>query len=151
MGVPVSVILSRKGDDVATITPTATLAEAATALTDRGIGALVVSTDGVAVEGVLSERDIVREMARQGPAVLEEPVSMAMTGDVTTCRRDTSTNELIAIMTEERIRHVPVLDDDRLAGIVSIGDIVKWRMDELADEGQRLREYVTGSQLLSAE
>ena len=151
MGVPVSVILSRKGDDVATITPTATLAEAATALTDKGIGALVVSTDGVAVEGVLSERDIVREMARQGPAVLEEPVSMAMTGDVTTCRRDTSTNELIAIMTEERIRHVPVLDDDRLAGIVSIGDIVKWRMDELADEGQRLREYVTGSQLLSAE
>ena len=151
MGVPVSVILGRKGDEVATITPTATLAEAATALTDRGIGALVVSIDGVAVEGVLSERDIVREMARQGPAVLEEPVSMAMTGDVTTCRRDTSTNELIAIMTEERIRHVPVLDDDRLAGIVSIGDIVKWRMDELADEGQRLREYVTGSQLLSAE
>ena len=151
MGVPVSVILGRKGDEVATITPTATLAEAATALTDRGIGALVVSTNGVAVEGVLSERDIVREMARQGPAVLEEPVSMAMTGDVTTCRRDTSTNELIAIMTEKRIRHVPVLDDDRLAGIVSIGDIVKWRMDELADEGQRLREYVTGSQLLSSE
>lgn len=151
MGAPVSVILGRKGDEVATITPTATLAEAASALTERGIGALVVSTDGVAVEGVLSERDIVREMARQGPAVLEEPVSMAMTGEVTTCGRHSSTNELIAVMTEQRIRHVPVVEDGRLVGIVSIGDIVKWRMDELADEGERLREYVTGSQLLTSE
>lgn len=144
MGVPVTVILDRKGADVATIGPDASVNDAATSLTDQGIGALVVSADGRGVDGVISERDIVREVSRTGAAALEAPVTDVMTLDVVTCEPTTSTDDLIATMTERRVRHVPVVTEGRLVGIVSIGDIVKWRMDELAEEAQQLEAYVTG-------
>jgi CBS domain-containing protein len=145
VGAPVSIILERKGADVATLTPDRTLADAAATLTERGIGALVVSSDGERVEGVLSERDIVRVISREGAGGLDTPVREVMTTEVVTCDPATSTDTLVTTMTERRIRHVPVLREGRLAGIVSIGDIVKWRMEELTEEAQQLEAYVAGS------
>lgn len=145
MGAPVSTILERKGTDVATIAPNATLEDAAALLTEHGIGALVVSADGRHPEGMLSERDIVRLLSRMGSGALSEPVSEVMSADLVTCERGTSTDSLITTMTERRIRHVPVLDAGVLVGLVSIGDIVKSRMDELAEEAQQLEAYVSGT------
>ena len=141
----VSVILERKGSDVATISPDATLADAVTLLAERGVGALVVSTGGGSVDGILSERDIVRRLATDGQDTLRLLVRDAMTAEVRTCTRATTVDELMATMTERRIRHVPVVVDGRLAGIVSIGDVVKSRMDELEIETEALHDYVTGS------
>ncbi|MGH3665328.1 MAG: CBS domain-containing protein [Egibacteraceae bacterium] len=141
----VIVILAHKGADVTTIGPGATLADAARALADHRIGALVVSGDGDTVDGMLSERDIVRHLARSGGEALDVEVAEAMTTEVVTCRPDTTADELMAMMTERRIRHVPVLDDGRLVGIVSIGDVVKSRIDELEIETETLQEYVTGT------
>lgn len=144
MGVPVATILERKGYDVATIAPNATLGDAAEALTRQHIGALVVS-DGEHVLGVLSERDVVRELSASGAGALSAPVSEAMAREVITCTPSTTTVSLMSTMTEQRVRHVPVLEDGRLVGIVSIGDVVKWRMDELVEEAHQLEAYVTGS------
>lgn len=145
MTVQVAVILGRKGTEVATIGPNATLADAAAVLAQRNVGALVVSDDGRSVRGVLSERDIVRSLARSGAGALDLTVGEVMTAEVHTCARDTTADELMATMTTRRIRHVPVLENDRLAGIVSIGDVVKSRIDELETETEALQGYVTGS------
>ncbi len=145
MGIPVSTILDRKGHDVGTIAPGATLTDAVAELERFNVGALVVSQDDRHVEGVVSERDIVRRLAETGADALQETVGSIMSADVTVCDRSTSTNDLIVMMTERRIRHVPVVHDGALIGIVSIGDIVKWRMEELADEAKQLEDYVTGS------
>jgi CBS domain-containing protein len=145
MTVPVSVLLQRKGRTCRTITPDQTLAEAARVLTQHRIGALVVSRDGATVEGVISERDIVRALAEQGDRALWLRISDAMASPATTCTLSTRTNEIMETMTERRIRHLPVVDGGRLVGIISIGDVVKWRIDELAEDSERLQEYVAGS------
>lgn len=138
----VEALLRRKGSYVATIRPTASVREVVAELTARNIGALVVSADGDHIQGIVSERDVVAELDRQGPALLGEPVTSIMATEVHTCRRDDEMAGLMAVMTERRIRHLPVVDLDRLAGIVSIGDVVKARVDELEEDRQLLHDYI---------
>lgn len=145
MGMRAGVVLSSKGGDVVTVAPDARVTDAVRLLARHGVGALVVSGDGERVDGILSERDIVRYLARSGAASLTLQVAEVMTADVFTCGPDTTVDELMALMTGRRIRHVPVVSDGRLVGIVSIGDVVKVRMDELEIEAETLQDYVTGS------
>ena len=137
-------ILDRKGRDVATIAPDATIRDAVASLSSHGIGALVVSSDGTGVEGILSERDVVRRLSTDGGGVLDRPVRDLMKAAVTTCSSESTTDDLMSMMTEGRFRHVPVVDDDRLSGIVSIGDVVKVRIEELAHEREQLASYIQG-------
>jgi CBS domain-containing protein len=139
----VSVLLQAKGSSVVTVAPDATTAHVAAVLTEHRIGAVVVSTDGRAIEGVLSERDIVRALAADGPAALEAPARSIMTTAVVTCQPDTTVEELMSTMTERRIRHVPVLVDGGLAGLISIGDVVKDRISVLEHEAQALQSYIS--------
>jgi CBS domain-containing protein len=134
-------ILAEKGPEVVTMEPRRTLAEAARLLSERRIGALVVA-EGGRVLGILSERDIVRAVAARGPSALDEPVSAYMTADVVTCTAAMSITEVMEIMTTRKFRHMPVVEGGRLAGIVSIGDVVKNRLAELEAEEQALREYI---------
>ena len=138
----VETILAGKGSGVATIAPDRLLADAARLLAEKRIGAIVVSADGVAVLGIISERDIVRAVAANDGAALKDPIERHMTTKVVTCTRQAAINELMEIMTEQKFRHVPVVEDGRLAGIVSIGDIVKRRVAEIEAEQQSLREYI---------
>jgi len=136
-------ILAGKGDDVATIGHGASLSAAAARLRDRGVGALVVSEDGRHIDGIVSERDVVRALAAHGASALGRTVSSAMSTDVVTCSSGDSVEDLMISMTERRIRHLPVADEDGLlAGIVSIGDVVKSRLGELETENQALVEYL---------
>ena len=135
-------ILAAKGRDVLTIEPSRTLADAARALTEKRIGAVVVTDADRAVLGILSERDIVRAVARGGAAALDHPVSQYMTGKVVTCTGHSSINELMEMMTERKFRHVPIVESGRLCGIISIGDVVKHRVAEIEAEHQALREYI---------
>lgn len=135
-------ILDRKGRDVATIATTATIKDAVSELATHGIGALVVSDDGETVQGILSERDVVRRLGTDGAAVLERPVSDLMKAAVTTCSSESTTDDLMSMMTEGRFRHVPVVDGGKLSGIVSIGDVVKVRIEELAEEAEQLASYI---------
>lgn len=139
----VSGILASKGSIVATIAPTATVAEAADQLRTRGVGALVVSDDGRRIEGIVSERDVVRRLAERGELVLSDQVATVMTAEVRTCAPEDAAEDLMRLMTEHRIRHLPVSVDDILVGIVSIGDVVKWRVTELEDETRQLHDYIT--------
>ena len=110
---------------------------------ERGVGALVVSADGHTIDGILSERDVVRRLA-DGPDVLDLEIRAVMTADVRTCGPTDTVEQLMALMTEHRIRHVPIVDDDgRLGGIVSIGDVVKQRLGELEGENRALFDYIT--------
>ena len=135
-------ILAGKGRNVVTIEPERTLAEVARHLDEKRIGAVLVSDAGHVVLGIISERDIVRAVARGGAAALEEPASKYMTSKVITCTGRTALSELMSIMTEGKFRHVPVIEDGRLSGIVSIGDIVKHRVAEIEAEHRALREYI---------
>ena len=139
----VSSILSTKGSTVATTAPSAPVAEAVNELRLRGVGALVVSTDGRRIEGILSERDIVRRLAERGEAILHEPVAAAMTTEVVTCQPDDDLERLARLMTETRCRHLPVIVDGQLVGIVSIGDVVKARLEQLEEETRQMQEYIT--------
>jgi CBS domain-containing protein len=139
----VSGILASKGAAVATIAPTARVAEAADELRLHGVGALVVSSDGQRIEGIVSERDLVRRLAERGEHMLDEPVAELMTAEVRTCSPDDHVEDLMRRMTEHRTRHLPVVIDGALAGIVSIGDVVKWRVTELEDEARQLHDYIT--------
>ncbi|UDY35403.1 CBS domain-containing protein [Dermatobacter hominis] len=139
----VSSILSSKGSTVATTAPSASLAEAVNELRLRGVGALVVSTDGRGIEGILSERDIVRRLAERGESILHEPVSAAMTTEVVTCQPDDDLERLARRMTETRCRHLPVIVDQQLVGIISIGDVVKARLEQLEEETRQMQEYIT--------
>jgi CBS domain-containing protein len=136
-------LLRGKGNEVATIDPTATVADVVEALVNRAIGALVVSADGEHIDGIVSERDIVQALAAYGADLLGRPVSTIMTEFVHTCTAETSVHDLMSLMTIERVRHVPVVDGDRLTGIVSIGDVVKSRITELEHEMQAVHEYIT--------
>jgi len=138
----VSDILRRKGTAVTTIATSATVGTALASLHDAGIGALVVSNDGESIEGILSERDIVRAMHRVGSVVVEQPVERIMTADVVTCRPSDQIDWMMSTMTENRFRHVPVLVDGKLSGLVSIGDVVAARVSELENTAAALEEYI---------
>ena len=135
-------LLRGKGTDVVTVRSSATVADSLRQLAEHGIGALVVSEDGRRIQGILSERDVVRAIADRGPGVLDGPVGEVMTAEVRTCDPETTVNELMGLMTERRIRHVPVVVDEVLAGIVSIGDVVKHRISELENETHTMQEYL---------
>ena len=136
-------VLQNKGDGVETIAPDALVSDLVARLTELKIGALVVSTDGQLVEGIVSERDVVKQLGREGASVMDGPVSAIMTATVTCAPLSAKTSDLMELMTHSRIRHVPVLDEDRkLVGIVSIGDVVKSRLGELEDERNALVQYV---------
>lgn len=139
----VAAILKSKGDRVATTRPDATIETVVHRLKLEGIGALVVSEDGRRVAGIISERDIVRGLAEHGEALLAMKASELMTTGVVTCEPDTTVNQVMARMTRQRIRHVPVMVDGHLGGIVSIGDVVKHRLDEMETEVRVLRDYIT--------
>ncbi len=137
-------ILMTKGFDVVVIDPAASVTELVATLRDRNLGAVVVSSDGHTVEGIVTERDVVRQLA-DGPGFLSAPVSTIMTSVVHTCTLDDSVRSLMETMTNERIRHLPVVDDQRqLGGIVSIGDIVKSHISEVEFERDQLEGYVRG-------
>ncbi|GAB3442520.1 CBS domain-containing protein [Phycicoccus ginsengisoli] len=135
-------MVRRKGDDVVTIRPDETVERLLQLLADHRIGAVVVSEDGEQVAGIVSERDVVRHLHSDGPDVVRATISSIMTADVTTCDPDVSLEDLARTMTDQRIRHVPVVVDGRLHAIVSIGDIVKHRMDELQAERDQLVGYI---------
>ena len=137
-------VLRRKGDLVVTISPDESVSTLLDALAEHKVGALVVVTSGGAVEGIVSERDVVRHLQARGASVLEEQVSTIMTSPVHTAAPETTLDELMVLMTEQRIRHVPVVVDERLTGIVSIGDVVKHRIEELQSERDQLTAYITG-------
>lgn len=141
-GMRISDVVRRKGDAVVTVKPGETVERLLELLEEHRIGALVVSVDGETVAGIVSERDIVRHLHRVGAAVLQAPVSQIMTADVRTVGPDVPVDELARTMTEHRIRHVPVVVDGKLRGIVSIGDVVKNRIDELQDERDQLVGYI---------
>jgi CBS domain-containing protein len=137
-------ILARKGSEVAWVPPTATVTEVLAALQDHNVGAMVVSEDeGQTAVGICSERDVVRRLAADGAGALDLPVAEVMTSPVITCEPTATVEETMALMTERRFRHVPVLDCGLLAGIVSIGDVVLSRVQELADEAKTLHDYIT--------
>lgn len=137
-------ILHNKGRDVETIRPDAKVLMAVHRLRMQNVGALVVSRDGIRVEGVLSERDVVRGLTRHGVDLLDMSVVAVMSRGVPTCSPDDSITSVMADMTRTRNRHVPVVDDGRLCGIVSVGDLVKYRLEEMELETSVLRDaYLT--------
>ena len=138
----VRAILSRKGNDVITIEPTVTLSAAVKTLAEHRIGAVVVVGPDAQVAGILSERDIVRALAQRGPAALEEPVGQVMTRKVVTCAESDTVAELMERMTKGKFRHLPVIHRGRLAGLISIGDVVKYRLEEMEHESNALKEYI---------
>ena len=139
----ISALLKAKGDEVVTIAPDASVVDLVRALADHGIGALVVSRDGKTIEGIVSERDVVRRMASGDGPVGDETVESIMSTEVATCEPQHQVEELMTVMTERRVRHVPVVENGQLAGIVSIGDVVKSRIGELERDRQELVEYIT--------
>jgi len=140
----VETILQNKGRTVATIRPEDTIAAAVDALVAGNIGALVASDDGETVDGIISERDIVHALGRHGSRLLSLTVAEVMTRPAVTCDPSESVGELMAEMTNRRIRHFPVVRNGRLCGIVSIGDVVKNRLDEIEYEAKSLRSFIAG-------
>ena len=138
----VETILATKGTDVTTIEPTATLEYGIGILAERGIGALVVLGADQRVIGLLSERDIVRALAKRGASVLTEPLARVMTRTKSTCTLSEPVNSIMEQMTAGKFRHVPVVEQERLVGIVSIGDVVKHRLTEMERESEALHEYI---------
>ena len=135
-------ILRAKGRNVVTIEPELTLGQAAQLLSERRIGAVIVGNTFRPVIGILSERDIVHALAARGPAALDEPVARSMTEKVVTCTGASAINEVMELMTDGKFRHVPVVENGRLNGIVSIGDIVKHRLAEVEAETRAMRDYI---------
>lgn len=140
----ISEVLQRKGNAVATVPPTATISEVLAALAQFSVGALVVSTDGISVEGIISERDVVRALAAHGRDAVDRDAAAVMTRDVVTCSENATIEQLMTEMTERRFRHVPVTEEGRLIGIVSIGDVVNARVRNLETETRQLTNYISG-------
>ena len=138
-------VLSRKGSAVVTVPPDLTVAGLLAVLAEHNIGAVLVTDGAMGVRGVVSERDVVRALAARGPGVLPAPVHEIMTTDLTVAGPGDTLDRLMAQMTERRVRHIPVLADGTLVGIVSIGDVVKTRMDELESEREQLIGYISSS------
>jgi CBS domain-containing protein len=141
----ISDVLRVKGGQVVTVTPETDVRQLLAVLAEHHIGAVVVSGDGNSVDGIVSERDIVRALADRGSEIIEEPVSAICTTDVYTVDVDARIEDLMRIMTERRVRHLPVVTDGTLQGIVSIGDVVKRRIDELEGERTALSDYISGA------
>lgn len=139
----VAAVIKRKGSDVVTIASDQTIAEAVNVLTERRIGALLVMDGNDAVDGIISERDIVGALSRSGADVLTQKVSDLMTTDVRSCSCHDTIAEVMTVMTQERSRHLPVIDDGKVVGMISIGDVVKQRLDDTELEVESLRGYVT--------
>jgi CBS domain-containing protein len=136
-------VLRVKGTKVVTVTPDTKVRGLLQVLAEQGIGAVVVSADGASVDGIVSERDVVRALAQRGAAVMSEPVTEIYTAQVRTVAPETSLDDVMRLMTEHRMRHAPVLVDGTLRGLVSIGDVVKVRIDELETERAALSDYIT--------
>ena len=139
----VETILRKKGDSVVTIDPADTVSVAVDVLTKHGIGAALVRNAAGDIVGILSERDIVRGIARHTSNCLDMQVEELMTSPVISCKPDDNIDEIMERMTERRIRHLPVMDGDALIGIISIGDVVKQRISEIENESEALRQYIT--------
>lgn len=135
-------VIRKKGTDVVTIAPDATVAELINLLGRSNVGAVVVSSDGITISGIVSERDVVRHLASEGAAILVTPVSTIMTAEVKTCALSDTLEDIAHTMTYARIRHLPVVEDGLLTAIVSIGDVVKYRIDQLTDERNHLLGYL---------
>ena len=139
----ISDVLRVKGTRVVTVTPDTKVRRLLEVLAEHGIGAVVVSADGTSVDGIVSERDVVRAFALRGAAVMSEPVTEIYTAEVRTVAPETSLDDVMRLMTEHRMRHAPVVVDGQLGGLVSIGDVVKNRMDELETERTALSDYIS--------
>ena len=137
----VRAILDTKGHDILSVEPDAKLSAAVKLLSDRRIGAVLVMSGG-RIEGILSERDIVRVLGERGAAVLEEPVSAVMTRKVVSCKESDTVGAIMEMMTLGKFRHLPVVEEGRVVGLISIGDIVKWRVKEYESEQEALRDYI---------
>ena len=138
-------ILKSKGDDgVVTVAPATSVQKVAELLSTRRIGAVIVSPDGKQAQGIVSERDIVREIGRRGPACLSDPVESLMTARIVSCTRTESTDEVLGRMTDGRFRHMPVMEGNQMVGLISIGDVVKARLMELAAEKDALEGMIKG-------
>jgi CBS domain-containing protein len=138
----VKAVLSRKSGDVVTIAPTASLSAAVKLLAERRIGALVVTGPDNRVAGILSERDIVRTLAERGPVALDDNVAAVMTRKVTTCTEADTIVFIMERMTTGKFRHLPVVNQGKLVGVISIGDVVKYRIEEVEHDADALREYI---------
>ena len=138
----VSVILAHKGRDVVTIDPAESLARAVTLLAEKRIGAAIVLGADRRIAGIISERDVVRALAARGAAVLDEPISGTMTRKVVTCNENETVASIMERMTAGKFRHVPVVDQGRLVGLVSIGDVVKHRVHEMESDSVAMRDYI---------
>jgi len=138
-------ILKSKSDDgVVTIAPGSTLAQAAETLSSRKIGAIIVSPDGKKVAGILSERDIVRELGMRGPSCMADTVDDIMTANIISCSRTESSDEVLGKMTAGRFRHMPVLENGEMVGLISIGDVVKAQISQLSMEKEALEGMIKG-------
>ena len=135
-------VIRSKGTSVVTIEPQASVIALVTLMADNNIGAVVVSADGVHIDGIVSERDVVRGLACHGEAVMQQDVASLMTGDVVVAAPGDAIEETAHTMTAKRVRHIPLLVDGELRGLVSIGDVVKYRIDQLTDERNHLLEYL---------
>src|ERR1700692_1501778 len=138
----VRTILPTKGREVVSIEPTATLAKAVAVLTEKRIGAALILGAGGRIAGILSERDIVRALAESGPAALDEPVSQAMTRKVSTCTESETVSVLMERMTTGKFRHLPVVEQGQITGIISIGDAVKHRLHEMERDSVAMHDYI---------
>jgi CBS domain-containing protein len=134
-------ILDSKGHQILSVGPEAKLADAIKILSERKIGAVLVMSAG-RIEGILSERDIVRVLSERGAGVLDEPVSSVMTRKVVSCRQSDTVAGIMEMMTLGKFRHLPVVEGDRVVGLISIGDVVKWRVQEYENEQEALRTYI---------
>ncbi|MFV0294652.1 MAG: CBS domain-containing protein [Hyphomicrobiaceae bacterium] len=138
----VASILNSKGRNVEAVGPETTLKDVVEKLTTKRIGAVIVSATKDDLAGIVSERDIVNALARHGPAILDRPITEVMTRDVVTCKENDSVDHVMAVMTERRFRHVPVIANNRVAGLVSIGDVVKHRLAQIEHEANAMRDYI---------
>lgn len=138
-------ILKAKGRDVVTVRPEETIKVLSHRLRMEQIGSVIVSSDGQTVDGIISERDIVHGLAEHGAVLLDKPVSELMTKSVSTCASDDTISALMKLMTHKRVRHLPVVERGKLVGIVSVGDVVKYRLDEIELEANVMRDYAIAS------
>jgi CBS domain-containing protein len=138
------ILKSKSDDDVTMVKPGTKVSEAVRILAERKIGTVVVSENGLTADGILSERDIVRVLAKRGGAMLDDPVESFMTAKLVTCSRSDSTDDVLQQMTDGRFRHMPVVEDGHLVGLISLGDVVKARLSELAMEKDALEGMIMG-------
>jgi CBS domain-containing protein len=138
------ILRSKSTDGVMTVSPAAPVSEAVGLLSEKRIGSLVVSSDGQGVDGILSERDIVREIGRRGAGCLSETVGEMMTRNIITCSQNDTADQVLEMMTNGRFRHLPVVEEGRMIGLISIGDVVKARLAELSMEKDALEGMIMG-------